>query len=98
MSRPLVLRPAAEADIEEAFRWYEDQRAGLGSEFLLAVEAALAAIEREPELHAPVHRNARRVLLRRFPYSLLYLIQRESVDVLGCFHVRRDPRRWRSRL
>jgi hypothetical protein len=37
-------------------------------------------------------------LLRRFPYSLLYLIQRESVDVLGCFHVRRDPRRWRSRL
>lgn len=98
MNRPLILRPAAEADIEDAFRWYEEQRPGLGAEFLLAVEAGPAAIEREPERVAPYHRQARRVLLRRFPYSLFYLVQPQSVEIIGCFHMRRHPRRWRSRL
>lgn len=38
---PILLRPAAAADIEEAFLWYERQRAGLGNEFLAAVESTL---------------------------------------------------------
>ena len=29
----LILRPAAAADVEEAFSWYERQRPGLGEEF-----------------------------------------------------------------
>ena len=37
----LLLRPAAAADIEEAYRWYERQRVGLGEEFLTAVDATL---------------------------------------------------------
>ena len=98
MTRPLLLRPAAEGDIGEAFRWYEDQRPGLGADFLLAVEASLAAIEREPELYAPVHQQARRVLLRRFPYSLFYIVQLQTIDIIGCFHMKRHPQRWRSRL
>ncbi len=98
MSRTLVIRPAAESDIEDAFRWYEEQRSGLGAEFLVAVEASLAAIEREPELHPVFYRRGRRVLLRRFPYSLFYIIQPKSVDVVGCLHTRRHPRRWASRL
>jgi len=37
----LLLRPAAAADVEEAYRWYERRRVGLGEEFLTAVDAAL---------------------------------------------------------
>ena len=46
MSRRLVIRPAAESELSEAYRWYEAQRQGLGSEFLVSVEAALALIQR----------------------------------------------------
>jgi len=35
----VVVRPAAASDIEDAYRWYESQRAGLGDEFLAALEA-----------------------------------------------------------
>ena len=49
MTPSLRLRPEAEADLDGAFTWYEEQRAGLGRDFLLAVEAALARIERNPE-------------------------------------------------
>ena len=38
----LVVRPAAAADIDEAYLWYEGQRAGLGEEFLVALRSAKA--------------------------------------------------------
>jgi len=38
----VVLRPAAAADVEAAYRWYEQQRAGLGDEFLAAHKIELA--------------------------------------------------------
>ncbi len=57
----LVLRPAAAADIEEAFSWYEHQRKGLGNEFLAAVDAGLIEVSNYPE-RFPVHfRNTRRI-------------------------------------
>ena len=44
----LVVREAAEADIAEAARWYEQRSAGLGGEFLRAVDVTLAEITRIP--------------------------------------------------
>jgi len=35
----IVVRPAAAADIDEAYLWYERRQTGLGEQFLLAVEA-----------------------------------------------------------
>lgn len=44
----LVLLRAAEADIEEAFQWYEARRVGLGHEFVAEVDSAF-----ERALEAP---------------------------------------------
>ena len=43
------LRPEAESDLDEAARWYEEQRSGLGSEFLDEVLRVLSAISAQPE-------------------------------------------------
>src|SRR5437667_4829760 len=56
----VLVRPAAAADIEDAFLWYEQQRPGLGADFLRTVDGALAAIQSSPQLHAVIHRNTRR--------------------------------------
>ena len=96
MKRP-VFRPAAAADVDEAYRWYEAQRVGLGEEFLAAVSAALEFVQENPEQYPVVYREARRALLRRFPYGLYYRIVEGQVVVVPCFHARRDPRRWQSR-
>jgi plasmid stabilization system protein ParE len=93
----LHFRPAAAADVEEAFLWYEAQRPGLGEEYLEAVSRALIAIRESPRLHGVIHRDVRRVSLRRFPYSVFYRILDQDVVVVGCFHASRDPRRWRRR-
>lgn len=61
MRHRLIVRAEAEADIEEAFRWYEARSPGLGAEYVRAVEACLAGIARQPELYAEQYRGARRV-------------------------------------
>ena len=55
MSRRLIVRPEAEAEMTEAYNWYEDRVPGLGSEFLLCVDAVFSAIHREPQLYPRVH-------------------------------------------
>ncbi len=44
----VIFRPAAAADVEDAFHWYEAQRPGLGSDFKASVRAGLQAILANP--------------------------------------------------
>jgi len=97
MISQLILRPRAEADLAEAYAWYEERRAGLGQSLLLSVEAALASIQENPLLFPVVHRNVRRALIRRFPFGVYYLVDRETVVVVAIFHASRDPKGWRAR-
>ncbi len=94
---PLTLRPVARAEIDEAYGWYEERRAGLGEEFLAEVRRVLASVEETPRLYPVIRRDIRRALLRRFPYSILYVADPEATVVLACFHGSRDPRRWHRR-
>ena len=98
MNRRLILRDAAESEIDEAAGWYEARSPGLGLEFLRAVDAVLSAIRRKPDQYPIVHRDARRAVLRRFPYSVLYSSGEDRVTVHAVFHFRRDPVNWRERL
>jgi plasmid stabilization system protein ParE len=98
MSHRVVIRPAAESELSEAYQWYETQRQGLGSEFLLSVEAALALIQRNPELYPPIHKQIRRALIRRFPFGVFYVVDEDSIHVLAVFHGKRNPKQWQQRV
>jgi plasmid stabilization system protein ParE len=93
----VLVRPAAAADIDDAVLWYERQRPGLGADFLRTVDSALAAIQGNPQLHAVLHRDTRRALLRRFPYGIYYRVYPDSIVIVACMHGRRDPKRWQAR-
>ena len=92
-----IVRPAAAADIEEAFLWYEAQRAGLGHEFVAAAQKLVDAIAERPLGFPIVRRNTRRGLLRRFPYAIYFRVYGETIVVVACMHGRRNPRRWQAR-
>jgi toxin ParE1/3/4 len=94
--KPALFTSAAEADVEEAFQWYESQRAGLGPAFRHAIDIA-AAVESNPEAYAVIHRDTRRVLLPKLPYGLFYRVLGDAVVVVACIHAKRHPRLWRSR-
>ncbi|MDP2956388.1 MAG: type II toxin-antitoxin system RelE/ParE family toxin [Longimicrobiales bacterium] len=92
----LVFAPEARLDILAARTWYEEQSPGLGWEFSRAVEAATAALLRFPKSFPQVHGEVRKAVLRRFPYSLLYVLEGDDLTVLGCFHQRRNPHSWQA--
>ena len=95
MTHAIVIRPAAASDVEEARNWYDARRAGLGREFLDALEACLARIAERPEGYPKVLRDARRALMQRFPYSVYYRIRGAEVRILAVIHQSRDPQVWR---
>jgi toxin ParE1/3/4 len=97
MKVKIFIGEEAEADIAEAHLWYENQRQGLGSDFLLCVEASLNQIQRNPDAFQVSHRNIRRSLLRRFPYGIFYVRDGNAVNVIAVFHVKRNPTRWKQR-
>lgn len=98
MTYRLVIRPEADAEVYEASHWYEERRKDLGKEFLRAFVAATSNLRRNPKLYPIVAGAARRLLLRRFPYSVIYEIHGDEVVVLACFHESRDPQEWQRRL
>ncbi len=93
----IVTRPAAAAEIEAAYLWYERERQGLGEEFLEAVNYFVGVIAEHPQRFPVVHRDLRRALLRRFPYSILYRLVAGHIVVVACFHSKRRPTTWRAR-
>lgn len=97
VSRRLILRPEAEAEMTDAFDWYEDRVPGLGGEFLLCVDAVFNAIVRDPLQFPRIHRTARRAITRRFPYEVFFVEDDERVVVLSVFHAKRNPARWQER-
>ena len=80
-------------DVEIAFAWYEEQRYGLGLEFLDCVEAAIETIIQMPKLYARHHTNFRRALVRRFPFSIFYTLGKEEIIIHAVFDNRQDPER-----
>ena len=93
----IVVRAAAAADVEDAYRWYESQRSGLGEDFLQEVRTALSALQEHPKRFPVVRRDTRRALLKRFPYGLFYRLYPDQIVLVACMHSRRDPRRWKVR-
>lgn len=96
MSRRLIVRREAEADITSAALWYHEQETGLGLEFALKIRAAIARVVENPEIH-PLKRHrpeVRRILACRFPYRIFFIVRDDAVVV----HAARHDRHWRKRL
>jgi plasmid stabilization system protein ParE len=94
----LIVEAAAEAEILETAEWYGRRNPAARERFLAAVDDALAAIENNPLQYQVVRGVVRRVLVRRFPYALLYSISEDQVVVTVCFPTHRDPGRWHARF
>lgn len=97
MSLPLVFHTKVEGDIDKAYHWYEKQRAGLGEDFLSAIEEMYLRLQVSPKGHPTVYRTVRRASPRRFPYGIFYRLHADRIEVLAVQHSRQNPRRWQSR-
>jgi plasmid stabilization system protein ParE len=93
----VTLRPETEADLEDAARWYEGRRRGLGGELLDEVTRIIGLLGENPELYPRVHGEVRRALVRKFPFGVFYVIESKGIVVVAVMHASRHPNRWTER-
>jgi plasmid stabilization system protein ParE len=93
----VVLRQEAQAEFDGAFDYYENQRAGLGVDFVARVQQVFNRIAIHPQAHGIVFADIRKALVKRFPYCIFYRAEPTRVEVIAVFHSRRDPSIWMGR-
>lgn len=93
----LVIKPWAELDATDAANWYNRKRDGLGNEFLLALEAKINAIRRNPRQFTVEYKGIRRAFTERFPYGIFFIFENDVVYILAIVHTSRSPKIWKKR-
>jgi plasmid stabilization system protein ParE len=94
----VVFTPAARVEVFDAQDWYETQRAGLGNRFREEVGATVIRMAENPQQFQVVLDDVHRARLRKFPYSLFFRLETDTLLVIACFHVKRDPQTWQRRV
>ena len=88
----------ARTELEDAVRYYDAQRVGLGAEFSAAVKSTLQRITDCPTTWARISANIRRCPTRRFPYDVLYHVQADEIVIVALMYYHRKPGYWKTRL
>lgn len=98
MSLPVIVRPAAEADIQQTHDDLEDIRTGLGEQFGARLREVFESIESMPEAPAIIWQDVRAIRVRKFQYVVYYVVFADPVEVLAVIHGARHESTWRSRV
>ena len=97
MTLQLIVSIEARADIEEAVAWFGRISPTLPVRFGIELENIYSSILEHPEMYPVVYKNFRRALLRRFPYSIFYVVDPPVVLIVGVVHQARDDDTWKRR-
>lgn len=97
MSYSINFLPEVETDVQEAYKWYEEQLTGLGEDFLLSTDAAINSILRTPLHNQVTYKQVRKLKTKRFPFGIFYVVQGSLITVISIAHLSRHPRTWKKR-
>ena len=94
----VVFHSLAEQELLDAVTYYEEQRVGLGLEYLEEVEHTVSFLIRYPEAGSKVRGSVRRLTLPKFSYFLLYrTLENDQIRILAVAHHKRRPQYWFDR-
>ncbi len=89
--------PKADIELHKALKWYSQLKLGLDTGFMRCIDEAISRIRRNPKMFPVAFKNARRAMLKRFPYIIYYEIGEKEIMILAVFHAKRDPKHWQRR-
>ena len=93
----ILILSFAEEEFAEAVDCYNEQCPGLGYEFAAEVRRAFDRIKVFPDAWPLFSKSTRRCVLNRFPYGVLYRVDRNAIRVGAIMHLNLDPKSWHQR-
>ena len=83
--------------MEDATHFYELEFEGLGRKFKDEVKRASLRISEYPKAMSVERGDIRKCLLHKFPYKLLYSIEKDHIFIIAVAHQHRKPNYWIGR-
>lgn len=93
----LIINPFAEEDIKYSKSWYNLQKESLGEELQREIKETVLRIKENPLQFPKIRRQIRKAYVNKFPYTILYTINNQKINVFAIFHTSRDPNVWKKR-
>jgi toxin ParE1/3/4 len=87
---------SAYKDLEDSELHYNNERFGLGEEFLDEVYSAILHICDDPSIWQNVYRNIQRYSLKRFPFKIIFRVEDEIIQIVAINHNKRHPKYWKK--
>ena len=89
----VILSLQAEQELEDGIAYYDLQQKNLGNEFKTLIGNTIKNIKAFPLLYPIIKPPVHRVVTRRFPYSIFYLIEKADnvIVILSIAHQHRKP-------
>lgn len=88
----LIFKPRAVEMQKSAYEWYEQQKTGLGELFLTELDDSYAKLHTAPSSYGNRHAGYRQLVLKRFPFVIVFKIIKTDVVVYAVFHTSRNPK------
>jgi len=88
----------ARVDLLDATEHYSGISRSLGADFVNEVVRNLGLLADFPEASPIVRGDVRKKVMRRFPYNLLYFIEKDAPVIVAIMQHRRRPDYWHSRI
>jgi toxin ParE1/3/4 len=93
----VIFTQTARSELIEAQDWYDREVTGLGRRFRQAIDPMIERMSQNPRQFPAVFKQVRRALVRHFPYSLFFTLEKDGdVLVIACFHASREPANWQK--
>jgi hypothetical protein len=86
----VIYKPLAQIEVAQAYAWYAQPEINMGDAFLTELERIDNFLANSPQLYSCFESDIHRANLSRFPYCLFFVIDGDTVNVLSCFHQRRE--------
>jgi plasmid stabilization system protein ParE len=87
----LIIKEEAKFEIIEAYNWYESKQEGLGERFVLDLDDYFERIRSTPEIFPRRYREYRQVVMKSFPFVIVFEIEEKEVVVYAVFNTYQDP-------
>jgi toxin ParE1/3/4 len=91
------VHPLAADEAEAAERWYRERNVTAATRFRRELDRVVELIAERPEAPPPYIAGTRRVLLRRFPFFVVYRVYDRHLQVVAVAQARRRPGYWAQR-
>jgi plasmid stabilization system protein ParE len=90
-----IYDPKAAEEYENAYLWYRNRSEIAADKLIIEVAETISRICSNPYRYRNTYKNLRETSLKRFPFSIIYLIDepKRLIIIISVFHHKRNPKK-----